>query len=232
MDEIKQGAVDPPQPSAEQTPGDKGETTPPKTYTEAEYKKGISDTKAEAGRVQKTLSDERDALSSDRDAVKQELFSANDRIDELQNRIDQMEEDATGSDPDLQKALRLKKDAEAKVRNLEKKEQDISKREAQVKADTEAISQSKLEVTIWEVAQKYGADPVKLKELNFQTKEQMEAYAEAVGTKNEPPETPKPDSGMTIGGAAGIETLEKANKDFAEGKITEEQLREVREKVK
>ena len=40
------------------------------------------------------------------------------------------------------------------------------------------------------------------------------------------------DQGGTSGAGTGIEALEKANRDFAENKITEKQLREIAQRVK
>ena len=187
-----------------QASGDeKGSTSggEPKTFTEEQTQKMVSDALSKQGRDIKTITTERDSF-------KQELETRKSDVDELQKRIDELEEASVEGDPDRKAELLNKRKAETLLRDARAKLDEAVKKEAQVKADVEAISQTKLEVSVWQIAAKHGVDPVQLKEkverFKVESEEGIEEVAQMLGTKGEPKPGLKVDSGKTIGGGEDL----------------------------
>jgi len=198
----------------------------PKTYSESEYQKAVSDALAKAGREHKkeveAIARERDSFKSASEANTAKLTETQDQIKNLEERLD----DLTQDDPDKSKLLK-------ELRKLEQNEKTLKEREASLK-ESETTHAERLtkaerierETNCAEIAGAYeGGDAARLKraaeKLNLTTKGQIDDLAATFWTKKEAKkeetaegETIQPDSGATNGGAGDAEFL----KGFAQGK--------------
>jgi len=193
------------------TSGSKDTTTSggkEKTYTEQEVTKMVSDIKAAAGREQKKLADQIEA-------ARQDAEKANQRLNELQKQIDEAELDKARDDPELLKLYQRKRETEDKVRSIESRERDLTKREAQLESDKKAIAEANAEAMVVEVALKYGLSIETLENLGITDREQLDKVAGAIATSKPPPKEGEgeltPDSGISSGGehTPTAEELEK-----------------------
>lgn len=117
----------------------------------------------------------------------------------------------------------------------------MTRREAQLKAGAEALATDKGVVTIAYIAAKHGLETEVLESLGISDEETLEKVAEKLAAakpkegeegEEEGEEELVIDSGLHAGGLAGIDALAKANRDFADGKITEAQLKDIASKTK
>lgn len=208
--------------------GQKGTSQPETpTLTEAQAKaretKAVSDALAKAGRIAKQL-EQKEAAITARQA----------ELDARQKALDDAELEAIKGDPDLETQYRRKQDFAKKETALAADRRKLEQEKIEHQTEIDAARASKKEITIWEIAQRHGVDANTLKELNLETPEQIESVAKAMaaGKAAEPPPGGEPDSLKTKGGLIGIDALAKANEDFAAGRITEKQLREIRDQNK
>jgi len=235
MDETGKGVQDPSQVTGPASSPGAGSTPEPETptLTEAQAKaqvtKAVSDALATAGRTAKKF-EQREAATK---AQEEALTARQAELDARQQKLDDAELEAIKGDPDLEAQYRRKQGLAIKEKALAEDKRKFEQEKTQHQADIDAANATKKEIAIWEIAAKYGADPVALKELNLDTPEQIEAVAKAMSAgKAKEPGTGEPDSGKTKGGLIGIDALAKANEDFVAGRITEKQLREVRDQNK
>ena len=180
-----------------------------KTYTEREVTKMVSDIKAAAGREQKKLADQIEAARQDGE-------KANNRLNELQKQIDEAELDKARDDPELLKLYQRKRETEDKVKDIESRERNLAKREAQIESDKKAIAEANVEAMVVEVALNYGLNIETLEDLGITDREQLDKVAAKIAAFKPPPkkegeEGLKPDSGISSGGehTPTAEELEK-----------------------
>ena len=197
------------------------ETTPKaeaKTYTEKDIEKAVQVALTKAGRDAKALADKEATLNTEKEAVD----TAKAEIAEIQKQIDEAELEAARGDPDKLKELQAKKSYKAKLaeldtknKELQKREADLNRREAEHEAEIQAAKETQREITIWQIAQEKSVDPVRLKTLaekfNIEGKENLEELANEIASGKPEGETLKVDSGATSGG--------KAMPESAKGKI-------------
>jgi len=195
-----------------QTSGGTGETTPketPKTYTEQEAQKLVSDALAAKGRDAKTLSDKEaslNALQADIDAAKAEIV-------EFERQKDQAELEEARRDPakmvDYQQKRNYRKllqDLDSQKADLRRQQDEFNRQKGDHDQQIQQANQTMMEVKVWQIAGKYGVDADRLKKLNLPTIEAVEAVAKELSPVQRPPESTEakepeftPDSGVTSG---------------------------------
>ena len=175
-----------------------------KTYTEREVTKMVSDMKAAAGREQKKLADQIEAARQDGE-------KANNRLNELQKQIDEAELDKARDDPELLKLYQRKRETEDKVKDIESRERDLAKREAQLESDKKAIAEANVEAMVVEVALKYGLSIETLENLGITDREQLDKVAERIAafTKTSSKRKGKKDSNLILASALEENILQR-----------------------
>jgi len=225
------------------TPSDDSKGTPKakgKLYTEAEIAKIKSDAAS--------MSDGRKArvAEQERDAAKQDLATTQSRLDAIEKEQEESREAEAKDDPDATRALRREKVARAREQAADGKIRDLARREAQLVSDRAEVDKDRSVVSVAYVAAKYGLETELLESLGISDPDALEKVAEKIaaakptkggedgeGGEGGEGEGFEPDSGGGAGGGAEpLEALEKANEDFAAGKITAKQLQEISDKVK
>jgi vacuolar-type H+-ATPase subunit I/STV1 len=156
----------------------------PKTYTEADYKKGISDALADAGRRHKSelepLIKERDTFRTQAEQAKALADEASATLKDTQNEIEQLGDDIKSlaeSNPDsaelvkLKKELRaaenqLKRDFKAKEDALKELRGTAEKEREQFASEVSEAQAYRLSQNTLEIAKDFeGGDSEKLKSL-------------------------------------------------------------------
>jgi hypothetical protein len=211
-DETKTTGQDPLPEKGPASEGKEGSTSPaPKTYTEAEHQKAVSDALARAGRDAKSL-ETREARLKDIEAREKAL---KDREEEVRKRAEEEEARAAGNDPEKLSVLELRRKAAAEAEAVRAEREKL---EADKLAFQERLSKAEeLEraAEIDQIARKYqDGDPDKLKtlceKLNLKSREQIEAAAETIFTRKS--EGFKADSGVTKGGAVDYARMKPEDK--------------------
>lgn len=206
-----------------------------KPYTDAEIAKIKSDAAAEAGRQRK-------AAEVERDALKEDLQSTTSRLDALEREINESRLAEARGDPTELRKYQREQTVATREQGAAKKDRDLTRREAQLKAGAETLAKDKGVVTVAYIAAKHGLETEVLESLGISDEEVLEKVAaqlaaakpkgETEGDEEKGEEEFNVDSGKTVGGLAGIDALAKANEDFAAGKITEAQLKDIASKTK
>uniref|UniRef100_A0A6M3J691 Scaffolding protein n=1 Tax=viral metagenome TaxID=1070528 RepID=A0A6M3J691_9ZZZZ len=204
-DETKQAVADSSQ-DGDSSQGKAGSTSQEtKTYTEVEVQKMVSDRLAQTGREAKSL-EQREAVIRQREEDYQRK-----QTDE-QRRKDEEEYEKARDNPELLNTFQGKKQLREEREALAKERNQIEQDKLAHQVEIESAREIHREVEIWDIAQKYGADPVTLKELNLDIK-QTELVAQKIGTKkSETTPKVKHDSGMTIGGGNDLDSLSPREK--------------------
>lgn len=222
----------------DKTSGDEDTITPgseEKTHTEKQVTKKLSDAKAAAGREQKKLTEQIEAANAVSESLRQDAKVTNEKLTALQRQIDDAELDKARDDPQLLNLYQQKHDLETRATALEERERKVATGEAQLKADKVAIAEAKTEGMVVKVALKHHLSIEDLVGLNINDEETLDKVAAKIAAGKGKTEKDAgdltPDSALGSGGLTGIEALAKANEDFAAGKITEKQLREINQKV-
>jgi hypothetical protein len=217
----KQGT--PPEPG--QSPrGDAGSTSggEPKTFTEEQVAKEVSDKLAAAGRDAKAL----DLRGKDLEAREEAVKAERERQAQWQKERDAEAEEAARDDPEELKRLRRERKVREREEALAKRETEQTKRELEHRGEIEAARETQREIDVWEVAKETGLDARQLKdkvgefctefnvEFNSLTRGQITKVAQAVsaGKAPEPPKTPTPDSGRTTGGGTDFSKMSADDK--------------------
>jgi hypothetical protein len=213
-----------------QKPGDASTETQPtsttqaKTYTEEEVKQAVekakSDALAKAGRDAKSFELREKSLTEREEAIKAK---------EVEIEAAELEEART--DPTKMQTYQAKQakkqqlaDINTERAKLKKDREDFERDKTEHEAEITAARETQREIDIWELGEKYGLDPVMLKDLNLPL-DQTETVAKRLA-QNKPPETTelKTDSGVTSG--AGKPTPEQLEKmpmgDYAAHRKKEE----------
>lgn len=219
MDENQQGNGLPSGEESGQTSEAGKVTTPtpvtPKTYSEAEKNKAVSDALAAAGRTAKDFETREASIKASEESFKSKEEELNNR----EKALDEQELVLARQDP---ARLKIYQDNQAK----KIAQAEIDKQRKQLQADKDALNRDKAEhaaevklakdtlteIALWQIGEKYGVDPSILKDLNLPSVEQAEAVAKRLATKRpatsegEPAtataqagEPFSPDSGMTSG---------------------------------
>ena len=215
MDETKGTIQGTPQTAGQPSGGEVGTTSgsnTPKQYTEEQHSKILSDTKAHFGRERVTLTKERDTL-------KAELESTVSRLEELEGHVNEAELEKARDNPELLKTYQQRQDFGKRVKDLKAKEREIAQREAQLKVDTEAVAGEIKGAMVARIAVKHGLNIQQVESWGVTDEEALDKVAGdfAKGKTGEP----TVDSGISSGNLSDLQTREKANKDFSEGKISE-----------
>lgn len=226
MGETNEGNQGTPQATGQSSEAGKGGTSTPRTYTETELQKVISDRLTEQGRTHKaaleTVTKERDGLKTQVETLTKTANDATTAKEETKATIAVLEADldqALQGAPDAAEIAKLKRELRAEKAKLNtetqaekdaiaaaKKALEAEKAEwGQTVEETRAM---KLEKDVREVAEGYeGGDAGKLKtaceKAGLKSREQIEAIAGSFWTKKGE-QTIVPDSGLTTG--VGVDT--------------------------
>lgn len=194
----------------------------PKTYSEADYLKAVSDERTVSGRLKADLekvSKERDTFKTEAEQAKAAVEEATSTLEETKGRIAELETDletAIGDNLDLAEIQKIKRELRAEKTKLSQEAQAEKDSLAELKktlekereewAGTVAEAQaSKFEVDVFEVAEEYGGDAVKLKaaceRAEIKSRDKIQGLAEVFWTKKTEPKGPDfiSDSGVTNG---------------------------------
>ena len=203
----------------------------PKTYSEADYLKAVSDERAISGRFKSDLekvSKERDTFKSEAAQTKAAVEEATSTLEETKGRIAELEADletALEGNPTMAEVQRIKRELktetdkaiqQAKVK--EKAADELIKVTTAERESNAADVAEAREMKAWrfavEVAEEYeGGDHQKLKakmdEKNLTTKEDAEWLAGILWTKKTEPKGPGfiSDSGVTNGSSEDLNSL-------------------------
>jgi hypothetical protein len=220
MDETKGKPQDSLQKPGQTSGGTEGTTpkTEPKTYTEEEVNKAIekakNDALAKAGRDAKSLELREKSLTEREDAVKAKEEAA-----------DAAEAEEAKSDPNKMRSYQVKQarkqqeaDLSAEREKLKKDREELERDKAEHEAEVNAAKEVNWEITLWDIAEELGIDPVKLKDsckdLEITTAEGAKKLAKTMS----PSKSPEPihiDSGVNSGtrGTLTPEQFEKLPQD-------------------
>lgn len=201
-----------PQPNSVQASGDKGGSTSPRTYSEEEYTKGISDAVTKVGREHKVelraLTTERDTFKGQADQFSKQRQSLTVQINELTQQMVELTKDH----PEGINWVKKRQEMQTKLDQLTDKESQLEQREqTATKMMGEAI-EVKLEIAAFTVAKDYeNGDAVKLKSLAARMKltseDDVRELADTIWPKKVSQNAPfNPDSNISSGGAS--QTLE------------------------
>ena len=207
-DETKQAGADTSrnEDSSQSNAGSTSKETP-KTYTEQDVLKMVSDRLATAGREAKVL-----------ETRKAELERREQEIAQWRTRKEEEELEVARGDPDKLNSYQEKKRLRDEKEELSKQRREWEQEKLAHEVEIEEARATKREIDIFDIAQEYeGGDAVKLKKLcdtaKITSKEQIREAANTIWEKKgkQPEGTPKPkhDSGMTIGGTKDLEGLSR-----------------------
>lgn len=233
-----------------QPSGAKAETTPveapktPKTYTEDELVKRVSDSLAEAGRKHKldiaSILKERDTFKSEASQAKKEAENATATLNDTKAGIEALESDlATLSEtnPDSADIIKLKKEirteksklaseARAEKEALAELRKTLEKERDDFAGEISEARTMKFEVDVVEVAKEFeGGDVARLKTLCEKAGKLKRSEVEDIaavlwakkGAKAEDAIVLKTDSGVTNGGSTRTRFMIQS--DYANSKI-------------
>lgn len=177
--------------------GGKQETSEqtPKTFTEEEHTKAISDLSAEKGREIKTLTQRADN-------AEKAVIAAQETIKRFEAEQDEKERRAAEGDEDAYAAYQRKKQAREDKETIAQDRAALEKEKIDHQAEIQAARDTRKEVEIFEIAGKYGVDASVLKQkaerFKLETKEDIDEFAQTMSSAK--PANLKVDSGKTIGG--------------------------------
>jgi len=229
--------------SGDNTSGGEGSEQEPRTYTEEEYRKGISDTLAERGRElaseHKIRADKAERQVTNLTAQITQMKAASEA---LQKQMDELEETKFGDNTDALSLHRGNRDLRAGRAKLAQDQIDLAAKTAELEAaEKEAKAYSSKKDADAIVAGFDGLEAQDLVTYTDGTKEEMEKFAKKWGkpkkgkakakegdeTEGAEEKGLRPDDGRTTGALTGDKLLEKANDDFNHGKITEKRYKEI-----
>ena len=210
----------------------------PRTYTEAEFQAGISDTLSKRGRElaaeHKTRADKAERQVT---ALQGQITQAKTASEALQRQMDELEEARFGDNTDALSLHKGRQQLRSERAKLEQEKAaadnrilDLEEREAKVKG-LESLRDANVIAAEFD-----GVDAQDLVDYTDGTPEKMKALAQKLG---KPKQKAKkggdgaegtdlhPDDGATAGGLTGDKLLDKANEDFNQGKITAKRYQEI-----
>ena len=214
MDETKGAGLDTPPGTGQSSDSDEGTTSKqPETYTKEQVDKIRSDTLATAGRERAEIQKAADAAKKALDDSMQRLSDLEAEIETLRKEKDDTELEAARQNPDALSVLQAKQALRTQQANIEKKEREIQRREAEIEESTKALREAGRMAEAQQLAREYDVDAQQLIDLTDGSRDKMEALAKrlqkpaASGQES----TTKPDSGVTTG-TRGKLTKEQAHK--------------------
>lgn len=179
------------------------DNTPTLTETQAKERetKAVSDALAAAGRTATKLTQRETAVKVQEDSFK----TRQDELDARDRELTTRDERGFEGNAEAITGVQARQQLRADQRKLADDQRKLDQDKLTHQADIDAANATKKEITIWEIAQKYGVDANALKELNLDTPEQIESVAKAMSAGKAPKkpgekETKEPDSGKTKGG--------------------------------
>ncbi len=185
--------------------GKEGSTSStPKTFTESDIQKAVSDALAKAGRERKSIEDENATLKSQLATNQTLIKEAQDEIAKAKSLAETLSKD----DPDKKKLLQLIADSEKELKDLKAQKTALETEKTIWGEDVKNAKEFKLSQTVSKVAADYeGGDEAKLKSLagiaNATTEEAIRKIADTLWTQkaqDTQQQNIKPDPGTTNGG--------------------------------
>jgi len=198
-----------------------GPSTTAKVYSEAEVEELV---KQRHSKLDKRIA-ELEKQGSELESARQRAKEAEDRAAQVQKQIEARELEGIKDDPELVKLYQRRKELDDKAKTLDARERELSRKELQIKTESEAIAKTLRQSTISGIATKYGVEVKVLEELGIDDADRLEKVAKIIGKPKAQPETVKPDSGLSVGG--GHPTNEQLDKmsmaDYAKWRKSQEQ---------
>lgn len=209
----------------------------PKTYTEEQMQKVVSDTLAQRGRELAAEHKGRaDKAERQVTSLTAQITQAKTASESLQRQMDDLEESKFGDNADALSLHKGRQQLRTERARLEQDRSDAEKRQQDLEEDlAEAKAYKALKAADAIVAEFDGVDAKDLVDYTDGTPEKMKALAEKLGkpkkakAKNDGGESTglHPDDGSTHGGLTGDRLLDKANEDFNTGKIEKKRYLEL-----
>lgn len=187
---------------------------PPRTYTEEEVKKAISNHEAAKGREWKALTERAARAEGELGTLRQEIEETRTQLTQLLQEKDEMERESARNNPDLLDTYQRKQALRKQESQLKEQMRQLTQSKAQHEAELKELRDFKVKQMASEIAGRYeGVEADVLLSLTDGTPEKMEALAKVIAKSKEAekPWPEKPDSGVTSGG--GEKTLEQKLKD-------------------
>ena len=182
----------------------------PKTFTEDEVKKMVSERHSTLDRQIADLTKQLTTLQKERDDAKSQLSTH-------QKEKDEAELEKIKDDPEKLSAYQLRKQARELTEIKKGLEERLAQLESELEEERKLSAPLKIAPLVKEVAEEFeGLDPDKLAKLvviaKVTSKEDIRAIAETIGTLKEPEESGKkedfkPFSGKGIGGGIDISKM-------------------------
>lgn len=182
--------------------------TPPRTFSDKEMQKLVSDAKAEAGR------EKLEAAKLRQSNLEQQLANATSQLADFQKKMDDAELEAARADPQLLTVYQQRQNLRQRELQLQKDKALHEAERSQHAQDIAESKQLKRERQAQEIAVKYGVDAALLVSVTDGTPDKMEQLAKAISKK--PPSTDegfKPDSGGAVGSGMTWGQVQKAYAD-------------------
>ena len=217
----------------------------PRTYTEAEVRKQVSDALADAGRRHKSelepILKERDTFKSEAAQARKDAENATSTLNDTKENIESLEKDLetlSETNPDSAEIIKLKKeiraeknkltqDAKAEKEAVAELRKTLEKEREDFAGEVSEARAMKFEVDVFEVAEDFeGGDSARLKALcekaGKMKRSEIEDLAGVLWTKKaakveETEPALKRDSGVTNGGSHRTKTMIQS--DYASSKI-------------
>lgn len=210
MDETKQTNQGTPQGTEPSSGGEGGITPPTKVYSEAEYRKAISDLKADFGRKEKELTKSLKETQVAKETIEKSFDSTSSRLEALEDRIRESELETIRDNPSQLKLYQEKDTLTKRLRDYEKKERELIVRETKVASIETEMQEAKKGSLLSLVANR--VTPEKLEKLKSLSMEALEVMVDVIG-KEPVASAPgfTPDSGISSGGIGEL-TVEQADK--------------------
>jgi hypothetical protein len=222
-DESNQGNQGTPQTNGPSSGAQSASTSsnPPKTYTEVEYQKAISDALSKQGREHKAVLD---PITQENTTLKSQLATNQSLIKESTDKIAEVRkqmESLAGDDPDKKKLLATLAELEGKRVKLDADRQALEAEKVQHQELVRKAGETMREFNIRKLAGEHeGGDPAKLTELcnklGVTGDDKIAALADTLWPKKTaaplPAQVTNPDSGVTSGGSEDLSQLSPREK--------------------
>ena len=188
--------------------GDAGITSEqPKTHTEADVTKAVSDALSAAGRDAKSISDkatEAERILGDAKKMQTDIQAERER---WQKDKDEAELESVRDDPDALKSLGERQRQRNEATKLATREKELDEREAKHKERLEKADKADVKERATEIATRHTVDVASLIKFTDGSAEAMEELAQQLPKKGEPKPPLRTDTGRTIGGTGDLSGL-------------------------
>ena len=196
--------------------GKEGSTKPERSYTQSEVDALLGKSGQKIKSELETITTERNTFKAQLDAVSAEMATAKESLDSLTKDVDVL----SAENPDGKETIRLRRAAEAKIKEYEGKEAKLIEREKPVlKSERDQLVYSVADEFVVASGETLAVDDynrfmANADKFKLDDREGLVALAETMGLKPNMKTESKiesfiPDSGKTAGGGINLNTLTK-----------------------